>query len=290
MLHALARRMDTGFEDTKQEIATQFTKHEMWTMWFRLKEHETALVQCFRGCSVQLPAPSVTALGDLKGATTALMNQVRTQFTVNKHLGNRGDPRRVHLVAHFVFAARTEQDAFLLEGSHASDSADTSGSFPPFTGDGDDLEAFADWFVRVCQDPQLKRPASDEDCKEYRQEVIKKQVDFDEATSTPDSELKDIVKDTGVESRPLTKHLIAALKTLKDTQQGAALPPAPTQHSTKHLDEALQYICDEVHGICVACEFNLFKLATGYQPYLQQYLALALGIKEGLALDGIGWG
>jgi hypothetical protein len=59
------------------------------------------------------------------------------------------------------------------------------------------------------------------------------------------------------------------------------------QHSTSaaHLDEALQYIRDEIHGICVACNFNLFVLATGYRLYLQQYLVLALGIQEGLKMD-----
>jgi GTP-binding protein EngB required for normal cell division len=295
MLRALARRMDAGFEDTKQEIATQFTRHEMYTHWFRLKEYETALIHRFKECSAQLPVPSVQALSDLKGAATTLMDQVRTQFTANKHLGNHGDPRRVHLVAHFVFAARTEQDAFLLEGSPpssaASDGTDSSGSFPPFTGDGDDLEAFADWFVRVCQDPQLKRPASDEKCKIYRENILNAEVDKDTAVGKKESDLKDVVKkDIGVQSVPLADHLMAAFKVLKeDTQQEAAPPPAPTQHSIKHLDEALQYIRDEVHGICEACEFNLFKLATDYRPYLQQYLALALGIKEGLALDEMGW-
>jgi hypothetical protein len=221
--------------------------------------------------------------------------EVKHQFKKNKHLGNHGDPRGVHLVAHFVFAARTEQDALILEGNlpfaAASENASLSGSFTPFTGDGDDLEAFTDWFVCVCQDPRLKRPASDEKCKIYRKNILDAEVDKDMVVRKKDSVLKDIVKtDIGVQSVALADHVMAVFKILKeDTQQGAAPPPAPTQHSTKHLDEALQYIRDEVHGICVACEFNLFKLATDYRPYLQQYLALALGIKEGLALDALGW-
>ena len=95
---------------------------------------------------------------DVQMIAEKLMDEVKHQFKQNKHLGTDGDPRRVHLVAHFVFAARTEQDALLFESPGSSSAARTgsAGNFPSFTGDGDDLEAFADWFVCVCQDKQLK--------------------------------------------------------------------------------------------------------------------------------------
>jgi hypothetical protein len=122
----------------------------------------------------------------MKDAALNLMDQVIHQFTNNKHLGAHGDPKRVHLVAHFVFAARAMEDALLLVDGNSSSSNGTL--------DG---------------------------------------------------------------------------------------------NST--LAQALQYICNEVHGLCKACEFNLFILASDYRPYLQQYLAMALGIKEGLVLDKCDW-
>jgi hypothetical protein len=185
MLHALARRI----EDVKQEITSQFTEHEMYIHWNRLKEFETALLLRLQECSVQLPVPSPHALQDMKGAASKLMDQVVHQLTNNKHLGVRGDPKRVHLIAYFVFAARAMEDSLV------------------------------------------------------------------QAVSPPRS--------------PVIAH-----------------PSSPVHNE---LTRALHYICNEVYGLCEACNFNLFILATDHRPYLQQYLELALGIKEGLALDKCDW-
>jgi hypothetical protein len=280
ILRAIARRLDAGFENTNKEIVAQFRMHEMYTHWFKLKEYETKLIQRFKDCSAQLPVPSVKALGDLKGAATALMDQVRTQFTANNHLGNHlgnhGDPRRVHLVAYFVFAARTEQDAFLLEVSPPSAASATAS--------GDDIaggsqQTLASWLKIAL--------GTDKYTKGLEAEVETLQILL---AADPVDDLPEVFD--SVDMPKLARK--ALLKALKETGAAApshssAPPPAPTQHSTAHLDEALQYIRDEVHGICVACEFNLFVLATDYRPYLLQYVALALGIKEGLALDKLGW-
>eukprot|EP00935_MAST-01C_sp_MAST-1C-sp1_P000868 g868.t1 len=281
MLHALARRMDTGFEDTKREIATQFTKHEMYQHWNDLSKLETAVVERFKEVSSE---QSISNLQKLKDAASKLMDEVKHQFKKNKHLGTDGDPRRVHLVAHFVFAARTERDALLFESpgspsaAPVTASSDTNSDSSPQSADGS-TKTLASWLQHALGTNKYT------DSLEAEVETLQMLLAAD-----PDEDLPEIFD--AVKMPKLARK--ALLKALKETKAQAAssppaAPPAPTQHSTKHLDEALRYICDEVHGICEKCEFNLFKLATDYSPYLQQYLELALGIKEGLELDKMGW-
>jgi hypothetical protein len=282
MLHALARRIDAGFEGVTKEITDQLKKYRMYEHWFKLKELEKTMTRRFEDYSDKLPVSDVQALQALKEAAMRLMDQVSTQFDHHQYLGGVGDPKRLHLVAHFVFAARTEQDAFLLEVSPPSaDSATASGEDIA----GGSQQTLASWLKIAL--------GTDKYTKGLEAEVETLQILL---AADPVDDLPGVFD--SVDMPKLARK--ALLKALKETgaaapsQLGASHPsapptPAPTQHSTKHLDEALQYIRDEVHGICGACNFNLFVLATHYRPYLLQYLALALGIKEGLALDKLGW-
>jgi hypothetical protein len=204
MLQALACRIDAGFTGVTREITDQFQTHEMYGHWFKLQELSKALTRRFEEYTVQLPLSDAQALHDLKKAARELMDQVSTQLEHHRHVGKCGDPKRLHLIAHFVFAARAMEDAQLLDGSSSN----------------------------------------------------------------------------GTSITPLAS-------------QDVSPPPPPSACSSSlahnRLYEALELICDEVHGMCEACDFNLFVLARDYRPYLQQYLVLALGIKQGLAFDNADW-